>query len=75
MLAARAEITVDFDTEAHLQGAADREPTLLIRPAVPNDVWSADFVFDRTAEGRVVKCLTIVDDATIEAVAIVPSSR
>ena len=34
-----------------------------------NDVWSADFVFDRTAEGRVLKCLTIVDDATTEAVA------
>jgi transposase InsO family protein len=33
-------------------------------------VWSADFVFDRTAEGRVLKCLTIVDDATTEAVAI-----
>ena len=29
-----------------------------------------DFVFDRTAEGRVVKCLTIVDDATHESVAI-----
>ncbi len=29
-----------------------------------------DFVFDRTAEGRVMKCLTIVDDATREAVAI-----
>jgi putative transposase len=43
-------------------------------------VWSADFVFDRTAEGRVVKCLTVVvkcltvvDDATTEAVAIVPT--
>ena len=29
-----------------------------------------DFVFDRTAEGRVIKCLTIVDDATHESVAI-----
>ena len=29
-----------------------------------------DFVFDRTAEGRVIKCLTIVDDATHEAVAV-----
>ncbi len=29
-----------------------------------------DFVFDRTADGRVIKCLTIVDDATHEAVAI-----
>ncbi|CAD0336106.1 hypothetical protein CFBP2044_24860 [Xanthomonas hortorum pv. cynarae] len=29
-----------------------------------------DFVFDRTAEGRVIKCLIIVDHATHEAVAI-----
>jgi transposase InsO family protein len=36
-------------------------------------VWSADFVFDRPAEGRVLKCLTIVDDATTEAVAVVPA--
>ena len=50
---------------------ADRHP--LGRPQVPNDVWSADFIFDRTAEGRVLKCLTIVDDATTEAVAIVPA--
>jgi len=49
----------------------DRQP--LVRPDAPNEVWSADFVFDRTAEGRVVKCLTIVDDATTEAVAIVPA--
>jgi transposase InsO family protein len=50
---------------------ADRQP--LVRPQAPNEVWSADFVFDRTAEGRVLKCLTIVDDATTEAVAIVPA--
>ncbi len=37
-----------------------------------NPVWSMVFVFDRTAEGRVTKNLTIVDDATLEAVAIVP---
>jgi hypothetical protein len=29
-----------------------------------------DFVFDRTADGRVIKCLTVVDDATHEAVVI-----
>ncbi len=67
-------------TEAHLQvrrrrrkkiPVADRQP--LVRPQTPNEVWSADFVFDRTAEGRMVKCLTIVDDATTEAVAIVPA--
>jgi putative transposase len=49
----------------------DRQP--LLRPEQPNHVWSADFVFDRTAEGRGLKCLTIVDDATTEAVAIVPA--
>jgi putative transposase len=50
---------------------ADRQP--LLKPTAPNEVWSADFVFDRTADGRVLKCLTIVDDATTEAVAIVPA--
>jgi len=49
---------------------ADRQP--LGRPLSANQVWSMDFVFDRTAEGRVIKCLTVVDDATHEAVAIIP---
>jgi transposase InsO family protein len=49
----------------------DRQP--LIRPQRPNEVCSADFVFDRTPDGRVLKCLTIVDDATTEAVAVVPA--
>ena len=47
---------------------ADRQP--LFRPQAANAVWSMDFVFDRTAEGRVLKCLTIVDDATHEALAV-----
>ena len=46
----------------------ERQP--LARPTGANEVWSMDFVFDRTADGRVLKCLTIVDDATHEAVAI-----
>lgn len=49
---------------------SDRHP--LGRPERANQVWSMDFVFDRTAEGRVIKCLTVVDDATHEAVAVVP---
>ena len=48
-----------------------RQP--LVRPAAANAVWSMDFVFDRSAEGRVIKCLTIVDDATHESIAIVPA--
>ena len=49
---------------------ADRQP--LGRPQAANQVWSMDFVFDRTAEGRSIKSLTVVDDATHEAVGIVP---
>lgn len=48
----------------------DRQP--LNRPDAANEVWSMDFVFDRSADGRVIKCLTIIDDATHEAVAVVP---
>jgi len=46
----------------------DRQPR--VRPGRGNDVWAADFVFARTAAGRVLKCLTIVDDASTEAVAV-----
>lgn len=49
---------------------SERHP--LERPLAANQVWSMDFVFDRTAEGRSIKSLTVVDDATHEAVAIVP---
>lgn len=47
----------------------ERQP--LFRPVQADQVWSMDFVFDRSADGRVIKCLTVVDDATHEAVAIV----
>ena len=46
----------------------ERQP--LVRPTAPNQVWSMDFMFDRTADGRSIKCLTIVDDATHESVVI-----
>lgn len=49
---------------------AERQP--LLRPETVNQTWSMDFVFDRSADGRVIKCLTIVDDASTEAVATVP---
>jgi transposase InsO family protein len=48
---------------------SERQP--LIRPSAANEVWSMDFVFDRVASGRVIKSLTVVDDATHEAIAIV----
>ena len=49
---------------------AERQP--LVRPGRANEIWSMDFVFDRIASGRTLKCLAVVDDATHEAVAIVP---
>jgi len=49
--------------------AIDREP--LVIPSAPNQVWSMDFVMDALANGRRMKCLTIVDDFTKEAVDIV----
>ena len=48
----------------------DRHP--LERPTAANQVWSIELVFDRTAEGRCIKSLTVVDDATHEAVVIEP---
>ena len=48
----------------------ERQP--LLRPAHANEVWSMDFVFDRSADSRSLKCLTIVDDGTQESVAVVP---
>lgn len=47
----------------------ERQP--LARPQVANEVWSMDFVFDRIASGRALKCLAIVDDATHEAAAVI----
>lgn len=48
---------------------ADRQP--LGRPTRANEVWSVDFVFDRVAGGRTLKCLVIVDDGSHEVVAVV----
>jgi putative transposase len=39
-------------------------------PRAPNHVWAIDFVFDACADGRHIKCLTIVDEWTHECLAI-----
>ena len=36
----------------------------------PNQVWAYDFVFDACANGQRLKCLTIIDEWTHEALAI-----
>jgi putative transposase len=40
------------------------------RPAIANEVWSYDFVFDHAANGQTIKCLTVVDEGTHECLAI-----
>jgi putative transposase len=39
-------------------------------PNSPNHVWAIDFVFDTLADGRSLKCLTVVDEWTRESLAI-----
>ena len=39
-------------------------------PAHANFIWAYDFVFDATAGGQQIKCLTVVDEFTRECLAI-----
>lgn len=39
-------------------------------PTGPNHAWAYDFVFDTSATGQQIKCLTVVDEWTWEALAI-----
>jgi putative transposase len=48
--------------------AVPRQP--LRAPTQPRERWSVDFVHDTLADGRVFRCLTIVDDCTRECPAI-----
>jgi putative transposase len=48
--------------------ASTRPRPLLPRAA--NHVWAYDFVFDACANGRQIKCLTVVDEFTHECLAI-----
>lgn len=41
-----------------------------LRPERPNHVWSDDFVHDRTADGRVIKMLCVLDEFSRECLAI-----
>ena len=41
-----------------------------LRAEHPNHVWTWDFVYDTTADGRTLRCLTISDEFTREGLAI-----
>ncbi len=53
--------------------AVERSPLQV--PSGPNHTWSMDFVFDALANGKPLKCLTVVDDCTREAVEIAVARR
>ena len=39
-------------------------------PTAMNHVWAYDFIFDTCADGRTLKCLTVIDEFTRECLAI-----
>jgi putative transposase len=43
---------------------------LRLRPTEPNHVWSYDFLFARTSDGRPLRLLTVLDEFTRECLAI-----
>ena len=54
-------------------GGRRRVATSRPRPLPPtavNHVWAYDFVFDTCADGRMLKCLTVIDEFTRECLAI-----
>jgi transposase InsO family protein len=41
-----------------------------LKPSFPNHVWSYDFLFDATADGRRLKCMPIIDEYTRECLVL-----
>lgn len=49
---------------------AERPRRVMETPKAANERWSMDFVHDQLASGRLLRCLTVVDDFTRESVTI-----
>jgi transposase InsO family protein len=52
------------------RGAYIRQPERLLRPQRPDEVWSYDFVEDRTERGGRLRLLCVLDEYTRECLAI-----
>ena len=50
-----------------------RDGSVRLRASHPNHVWSYDFVFDQTEDGRTLKLMPVVDEYTRECLALVVS--
>ncbi len=46
-----------------------------LRPQYPNHVWSYDFVYDRTADGKAFRILTVIDEYTRTCLALAVRRR
>ncbi|MEM8977234.1 MAG: integrase core domain-containing protein [Pseudomonadota bacterium] len=46
-----------------------------LRPTQPNHVWAIDFVYDKFNNGRSYKMLTVLDEYTRQALAVVVRTR
>lgn len=49
--------------------AGKRDPQTIVAK-YPNHIWAYDFIFDNCTNGQKLKCLTVVDEFTREALAI-----
>src|SRR5512134_3818960 len=43
---------------------------LRLKPEFPNHVWSYDFMFERTHDGRAFRILNVIDEFTRESLAV-----
>jgi putative transposase len=55
---------------AMLRREVERPVPMPSHDGAPDVVWAGDFVFDRCANGQVLRCLTVVDEGTRECLCI-----
>ena len=53
----------------------NEESCIRLKPEFKNHVWSYDFVFERTEDGRPIKMLNVIDEYTRESLAIKVSRK
>lgn len=66
----RKRESLQVQKKQHKKRLLGRSTTRLQKAEYPNHVWSYDFVFDQTDDGRTLKHLTVVDEYTHEGLMI-----
>ncbi|MEM1287243.1 MAG: DDE-type integrase/transposase/recombinase [Pseudomonadota bacterium] len=52
-----------------------RSSIIRLRPTQPNHIWAIDFVHDKLSNGRSYKMLTVLDEYTRQALAVVVRTK